>query len=291
MKKPKQDKPIESAQQPAEEEPQVFSVATDVNKPRFTRRNFLTVAAVTSTAAVVSGCGYKIVIEPMNATATTPPNLPAAPTKGQAPVNPQEAPPNATAVPTNTPALTDTPAPTNTPVPTNTPMPTDTATATTVTISASVNGSNVNLRSGPDTVYSSITKLQKGDQVTITHRIMDSSWVYITVVGRQYIGWIKTTLLTIKGGGLELLPLMEAPPTPTPLPGHQGTTSAGNTGIDYQYTDQYGNIYTYTLPCGSPIPAGAVCICNCVTVPAACSCDSYHSCTCDGVTSHYWYPN
>lgn len=53
---------------------------------------------------------------------------------------------------------------------------------------------------------------------------------------------------------------------------------------------------TYTLPCGSPIPAGAVCTCNCVTAPPieSCSCDTV--CTCDTVcscvgASHYWYPN
>jgi WD40 repeat protein len=44
---------------------------------------------------------------------------------------------------------------------------------------------------------------------------------------------------------------------------------------------------TYTLPCGSPIPAGAVCICNCVT-GSSCSCVSYSS---GGGGGHYWYPN
>ncbi len=33
-----------------------------------------------------------------------------------------------------------------------------------------------------------------------------------------------------------------------------------------QYTmrDRFGHIITFTLPCGSPIPPGAVCVCNCV---------------------------
>ncbi len=50
---------------------------------------------------------------------------------------------------------------------------------------------------------------------------------------------------------------------------------------------------TWTMPCGSAIPAGAVCTCNCVSVPAACSCNVYNPCSCVGhvVTSHYWYPN
>jgi WD40 repeat protein len=55
----------------------------------------------------------------------------------------------------------------------------------------------------------------------------------------------------------------------------------------------------YTLPCGSPIPAGAVCTCNCVPgtacscVSYSCSCVSYSggggSCSCIPVT--YYYPN
>ncbi len=49
---------------------------------------------------------------------------------------------------------------------------------------------------------------------------------------------------------------------------------------------------TWTMPCGSPIPPGAVCVCNCVTVPVSpppCGCDGH--CSCDRVSSHYWYPN
>jgi hypothetical protein len=43
---------------------------------------------------------------------------------------------------------------------------------------------------------------------------------------------------------------------------------------------------TYTLPCGSPIPAGAVCTCNCVP-GTGCPCVNYSS----GGGGHYWYPN
>jgi WD40 repeat protein len=35
-------------------------------------------------------------------------------------------------------------------------------------------------------------------------------------------------------------------------------------GMTYQWRNEYGQLITYTLPCGSPIPAGAVCTCNCV---------------------------
>ena len=83
-------------------------------------------------------------------------------------------------------------------------------------------------------------------------------------------------------------------------------------GIEVKGTDPVtGQTITYTLPCGSPIPAGAVCVCNCVagsvcscdghtvcTCDKVCSCDTYVApcscnsvCTCEGVGPHYWHPN
>jgi WD40 repeat protein len=43
---------------------------------------------------------------------------------------------------------------------------------------------------------------------------------------------------------------------------------------------------TYTLPCGSPIPPGASCVCNCVWGwgPPVCSCQAYSPCTCHTYT-------
>ena len=63
-----------------------------------------------------------------------------------------------------------------------------------------------------------------------------------------------------------------------------------------------GKTITFTLPCGSPLPAGAVCVCNCVggslcscDAYTACSCDSHSTCSCVGHTVtysyHYWHPN
>jgi len=83
-------------------------------------------------------------------------------------------------------------------------------------------------------------------------------------------------------------------------------------GVRYEGTDVYGRTTTYTLPCGSPIPAGSVCTCNCVpgslTIPrnhkqtysqGVCSCNTICTCntvcTCQSVgtgqTVSYWYPN
>ena len=83
-------------------------------------------------------------------------------------------------------------------------------------------------------------------------------------------------------------------------------------GIEVKGTDPAtGQTVTYTLPCGSPIPEGAVCVCNCVagevcscvghvvcTCDAVCSCvgNTYTYCSCDTVCTcegdgHYWYPD
>jgi hypothetical protein len=39
---------------------------------------------------------------------------------------------------------------------------------------------------------------------------------------------------------------------------------AGQEGVEIQVTDLEGVTRTFTLPCGSPIPPGATCICDCV---------------------------
>ncbi|ODS32228.1 MAG: NTPase, partial [Candidatus Scalindua rubra] len=38
----------------------------------------------------------------------------------------------------------------------------------------------------------------------------------------------------------------------------------GKEANQYTITNQYGKTITYTLPCGSPIPPGAICTCNCI---------------------------
>jgi WD40 repeat protein len=73
-------------------------------------------------------------------------------------------------------------------------------------------------------------------------------------------------------------------------------------GVTYEATDTFGRTVTYTLPCGAPLPEGAVCVCNCVGGSAcacvghvSCQCVGYSECSCVGHVveegSHYWYPN
>ena len=83
-------------------------------------------------------------------------------------------------------------------------------------------------------------------------------------------------------------------------------------GVTIKGKNAYGQTVTWTQPCGSPIPPGAVCTCNCIPggVRPACSCVGHHTCSCVGHTactcdavctcqsvcscvsvSHYWHPN
>lgn len=84
---------------------------------------------------------------------------------------------------------------------------------------------------------------------------------------------------------------------------------AGTKGLSYNVYDKItGQTITYTLPCGSPIPPGAICTCNCVpgalVIPQPpvsrppvrtgggrmyCSCDKI--CTCVPISSARWKQN
>ena len=68
----------------------------------------------------------------------------------------------------------------------------------------------------------------------------------------------------------------------------------------HEYTIEVeGETVTYTLPCGSPLPTGAVCVCDCVS-GSGCACVGHTTCSCVGHAcscvshssgTHYWYPN
>jgi len=60
-----------------------------------------------------------------------------------------------------------------------------------------------------------------------------------------------------------------------------------------------GETVTRTLPCGSPLPPGAICVCDCVS-GSGCACVGHTTCSCVGDVcscvshssgTHYWYPN
>ena len=84
------------------------------------------------------------------------------------------------------------------------------------------------------------------------------------------------------------LPELEIVGCPVDLEEMKDDTS----GIEVSSADPVtGESVSYTMPCGAEIPAGAVCTCNCVAGwRKSCVCVG-HTCSCDGYTSSYWYPN
>jgi hypothetical protein len=294
--------PIETTPVPNEEEPQVFSVARDVNGTHFNRRNFIEKAALTTAAVTVISSGCTLPIPGLGGNVDVQATVDSAMSATEnarkvtemALKEQQQAQVQAEA----TQAQPDTPIPTRTPRPTKTETPIPATptlenTATPTGINATIKGDNVNFRSGPGTSYTPITRLPMGSRITIVGRLDDSSWVAIALSdpkkqGSFVHGWIKTNLINVNMADVKALPVIkDIPPTPTPMPGRYGKTGAGQKGMDYTFTDEYGNIYDYNLPCGSSLPLGADCTCNCVTVPTLCACVDNSGCN----PIHYWYPN
>ncbi|MEO8355192.1 MAG: SH3 domain-containing protein [Chloroflexota bacterium] len=238
-------------------------MSKEANAIKFSRRDFLQVATAAAAASVVlAGCG--------------PESVP----------------------PTNTPPPTQTKEPTATATKTATPTSTPTRTPTATPLPHAIVKSSANVRFGPGADTRIIGALAAREEVIVLGRNEDGSWLRIQQEG-GVDGWIKATLVDFTAIPVSDLPFVTPMPTPTPLPGQPGKTGRGQTGIDYTFTDEYGTTYTYTMPCGSPLPPGAKCVCDCVTVPA-CSCDAYVApqhcscdtvCTCDKQGGHYWYPN
>ena len=272
--------------------PQVFGITREKGSFKFSRRDFVRASAVASTAVVLTGCKL---------------SKTAAGEARDISVS------KATTTPERTSTIT--PEDTSTPVPTETEVPTSTATITSTPepIIGYLKGQGVNLRKGPGTNYDDITTIPPKAVINVIARDSKTTWVMVRVKvseipllagsplakkgpNTMVEGWIRADLLSYSSPSVSELPVKSAPPTPTALPNEK---PKGDEGIKYTYTDEYGQTTSYTLSCGSPIPEGAVCTCNCVAV---CSCNGYTApscscvadrgdmvCTCDVVS--YWYPN
>lgn len=116
----------------------------------------------------------------------------------------------------NTSTDTSTPSATATPTlqPTFTPPPS----ATPSVVTGTVNNRTLNVRSGPGTEYGVLDQLREGQQVTVSGRNTDFQWLFIQYNGR--VGWISAQYVDLfdPGGLVGALPLVQAPPTPTPGP-------------------------------------------------------------------------
>lgn len=121
------------------------------------------------------------------------------------------------------------------------------------------------------------------------------------------INFDKDSLLTVSGDGSKIavsvgksilfitLPDLKLVGCPVDLKEMKDNTK----GIEVQGVDVVtGKTVNYTLPCGSSIPAGAVCTCNCVAGKGGCAVNCRcvgNTCSCNShKTSYsysYWYPN
>ena len=74
---------------------------------------------------------------------------------------------------------------------------------------------NVNVRSGPSTDYPIITALLAGSSAPVTGQSVDGTWYVVTVGGVR--GWVAASVTSLSGP-CQSLPLIQAPPLPTPVP-------------------------------------------------------------------------
>ncbi len=293
-----------------DEKPQVYAVQKDLGCWRFQRRNFLTAAVYSAVVAAgaLAGCEAPSAVTgtPRLTETSTAKNIPA-PTSTHAPTSTPTA--TATATPTLTPTKTRTPTPTATVTssPTATPVPIPQAAfVSDVTIPDGTvmspgqkftktwrikNVGTINLGAKTDSVFESGEQMGGTSPVSVGE-VTPNSTADISVgltapagVGKHAGQWRLRA-----NGSVSLIPM-----TVEIFVALQESIAPGKEGVTIQLEGR-----TMTLPCGSPIPAGWVCSCNCVTAPKACSCDRV--CTCDRVCScdgnctcnsvgHYWHPN
>lgn len=96
-----------------------------------------------------------------------------------------------------------------------TPMASVTGTAVGVTITVKLDQEQINVRSGPGTTYSLVGVLLAGQKVPAKGRSVGGEWILVVYPGAPGgLGWVYAPLVDPSGGAL---PVVEPPPTPTPL--------------------------------------------------------------------------
>lgn len=96
---------------------------------------------------------------------------------------------------------------------TPTPAPTATPEGVVLTVESQV----LNVRTGPGTNYDVIGQLRNGEQLRVLGSNIDFTWAVIEFRGQQ--GWVSTAGNLVElFGDLRSVPLVQAPPTPTPAP-------------------------------------------------------------------------
>lgn len=133
-----------------------------------------------------------------------------------------------TSTPTLLPTYTPTPPSTDTPTPAATPTPTPTLTPT---AEAVVLANELNLRTGPGTVYNVIGVLHQGDTLDIQGRIPSNEWIQVEPVSLDALGWVAAqpnlVLINTDMGALPIL--TPSPPPPTAIPSISALVPSGYT--------------------------------------------------------------
>jgi hypothetical protein len=83
---------------------------------------------------------------------------------------------------------------------------------------------DVNVRSGPGTVYPVLSQFTPGQAALVVGRIADNSWWQISLAGKES-GWIVGSLVTFSGDS-QAVPVVEAPEPPTATPAAQTESPA-----------------------------------------------------------------
>lgn len=110
----------------------------------------------------------------------------------------------------------------NSPFPVNAQIPTvdiatvtGTATGPYIVVKQDAEQTQINVRSGPGTFYDKVGVLLTGQQVGAKGRSVGGEWIYIDYPGvTGSAAWVYSPLVEVFGGAL---PIVEPPPTPTPL--------------------------------------------------------------------------
>lgn len=94
-------------------------------------------------------------------------------------------------------------------------IPTVTGTPVGVIITVKMDQDQINVRSGPGTIYPKVGVLLAGQQVPAKGRSVSGVWILVDYPGAEGgMAWVYEPLVDVSGGAL---PVVEPPPTPTPL--------------------------------------------------------------------------
>jgi serine/threonine protein kinase/uncharacterized protein YraI len=136
-------------------------------------------------------------------------------------------------------AISPSPSPTHTSIPTSTPSPTPTAaptaTSTQPPSSRSITGTLSQgsiIRSGPATVYPTLSLIDKNTDITITGRNFKGDWLQIAYPPAPGgFAWVEATSIKINNAEVTLVPtaVYPPPPTVTPTPSDTPTVSITDT--------------------------------------------------------------